>query len=65
MVVVVVVKRAETKGGASDGRAMGLEIGEQGRSRRALSVFIGEQRLGLERRQLLGPRPMMVTGEGG
>lgn len=35
-------KRAETKGGASDGRAMGLEIGEQGRSRKTLSVFIGE-----------------------
>lgn len=35
------------------------EVGER------LSVFIGEQRLGLKKRQLLGPHPMTVTEEGG
>lgn len=56
-------KRAGTKGGASDGRAMGLEIGEQGRSKSGLSVFIAEQRLGLERRQLPDPHPMKAIEE--
>lgn len=47
-------KRAGIKGGTSDGRAMELEIGGQGRSRSGLSVVTGEQRLSLERRRLLG-----------
>lgn len=49
-------KRVGIKGGTSNGRAMELEIGEQGRSRSGLSVVTGEQRLSLERRWLLGIR---------
>lgn len=47
-------KRAGIKRGTSDGKAMELEIGGQGRSRSGLSVVTGEQRLSLERRRLLG-----------
>lgn len=47
-------ERAGIKGGMSDGRAMELEIGGQGRSRNGLSVVTGEQRSNLERRRLLG-----------
>lgn len=47
-------ERAGIKVGMSDGRAMELEIGGQGRSRSGLSVVTGEQRLNLERRRWLG-----------
>lgn len=36
-------RRTGTKGGTSDGRAMGLEIGEWGRSRSGLSVYRGAE----------------------